>query len=160
MPNWVYNKITVSGDERRVTQFRNQARRGTPFDEGLAPEFAFWNFIRPDDSILHEYRGAENLPFSDVSPNSWYEWNTRNWGTKWDACSVSVENGHNFIDIFFETAWAAPMPVFEEIVRQYPDLQFEFFWEEEQGFGEEWHAINGELVKIYEWSESMADTIL
>ena len=164
VPNWVYNTMWVRGSKQRLNEFRNRARQGTPWDDEdrFVSELSFWNFVRPSDDILHEYRLGEPLPFDNNDVNNWYNWNVRNWGTKWDAGRVSVEDDGDADALIydFETAWAAPIPVFEIMAREYPDLTFTFRWEEEQGFGEELWVKVGALVTVDKWDESRMDIIV
>lgn len=51
---------------------------------------------------------------------TWYEWSAANWGTKWNAVDVYI--GATTID--FDTAWCPPFPIFEELSRLFPDIQF------------------------------------
>lgn len=44
---------------------------------------------------------------------SWYEWSTRNWGTKWDAYETRWAKpalGGRLQEIRFQTAWSPPLP--------------------------------------------------
>lgn len=42
---------------------------------------------------------------------TWYRWAIDNWGTKWNACSVSVGEK----SIYLNTAWSFPAPIFEKL---------------------------------------------
>jgi hypothetical protein len=54
----------------------------------------------------------------DYGYPDWNEWNTNNWGTKWNAYSQDArEDGA----IKFETAWSTPYPVMEALSRKYPE---------------------------------------
>ena len=63
--------------------------------------------------------------------SSWYKWCCDNWGTKWNASDAFVgeplkipgESEYS-ISISFETAWSAPFNIFEELLEQFPDLDF------------------------------------
>ena len=47
---------------------------------------------------------------------TWYEWQTRNWGTKWNAYEGSYEvNSPTVISLQFDTAWAPPLGVFSAL---------------------------------------------
>lgn len=50
-----------------------------------------------------------------------YDWNCTNWGTKWNACEAEVSPEDGFI--VFETAWAAPFPIYRVLAEQFPDLR-------------------------------------
>ena len=175
MPNWVYNTMTVSGDKATVEAFIKQAAQ--PYhcktmkydgDDWVMVEqisegsLSFWNFIKPDDSILEEYWGPqpkfESLADSMAKKtNHWYDWNCRNWGTKWDACepeSGGIEKqADNFysVDYDFSTAWGDPREVFVAMVQQYPTLYFSVTCNEEQGWGMEYYGENGELTMTDQW---------
>ena len=45
---------------------------------------------------------------------SWYEWNIANWGTKWDAYDISIDEdlGRELI-VEFDTAWAPPIGFYD-----------------------------------------------
>jgi hypothetical protein len=132
-----------------------------------AQPLSFWNFVRPTDEELPYYFGnlikeedkddpnatseerlAKSLTFSG---SGWYDWNIRNWGTKWDA---NDENGdtpdlddlkdHDSISYSFSTAWSIPEPIFRAMVAQHPELDFEFHSEEEQGWGAEFSTYDSE----------------
>lgn len=55
----------------------------------------------------------------------WHNWRNENWGTKWDTRDAYVDMMSNELYASFDTAWAPPEPVFEELSRQYPDVLIE-----------------------------------
>ena len=55
----------------------------------------------------------------------WYNWRNEHWGTKWDTRDACVDMMSNELFASFNTAWAPPEPVFEELSRQYPDVLIE-----------------------------------
>jgi hypothetical protein len=133
MPNWVYNKVTIEGPLAEVERFQQQANT----DQVLS----FETFVPSP--------GEDN-------PN-WYEWNIKNWGTKWDACRPMVgelerhADGVARLEYEFETAWAEPEPVFRAMAEQFPALVFDITYNEEQGWGGEYHGSGGELSRTEEW---------
>ena len=62
---------------------------------------------------------------------NWYDWSCANWGTKWNADNVEVED-----NVFsFDTPWSGAVPVIAALSRQFPDVCFEYeYAEEEIGF--------------------------
>lgn len=42
---------------------------------------------------------------------SWYDWNTQNWGTKWNAIETDIDFQRQRIE--FDTAWDWPRPVIQ-----------------------------------------------
>ena len=119
MPNYVRNVMTLSGNKHDISEILAKCKT----DES---EFDF-NGIIPMPGYI--YRGnlglEERLKYGDLN---WYDWSYEHWGTKWNACDPKVEHsdmvcdGTNEARITFDTAWSAPIPVFEALAKQYPDL--------------------------------------
>ena len=58
----------------------------------------------------------------------WYGWSNANWGTKWNARTILVENNI----IIFETAWSDVRDLICKLSEKYPENHFEYMWAEEQ----------------------------
>jgi hypothetical protein len=57
---------------------------------------------------------------------SWYPWNIKHWGTKWNSYSFSiVEDCPGRFVIKFDTAWGFAHPVFRKMAEMFPELRFE-----------------------------------
>ncbi|MCL2393048.1 MAG: hypothetical protein FWC87_00045 [Acidimicrobiaceae bacterium] len=112
MPNHVTNILRLQGNAEHVAQaFEGMRSEGSPIDfEKIVPPPA--NMFRDDLSEADRRRCAEQ-----GIPN-WYDWQVANWGTKWNAYTITEGEG----EVRFQTAWSAPMPVFEALSRQHPDL--------------------------------------
>lgn len=52
---------------------------------------------------------------------TWHDWCVDKWGTKWGAYSISVKADDT---IQFETAWSAPLPIFEALAARFPEVEF------------------------------------
>src|SRR5262249_17496990 len=86
------------------------------------------------DKNARPFTPEEYAALKDIGYADWYEWSVANWGTKWNACRVSVhelpeEDGA--LEITFYTAWAAPFPIFKHLAAMFPKLAFEFAWTDE-----------------------------
>lgn len=198
MPNWVYNRLSVEGNQHEVQEFvdkagkqhetrwlseqwiRNEDGTNTKIEDKdrkieveLSPkdDLSFWNFVAPPEEIWDEYFGTvgwtngvgftgESKENSDGS-NGWYAWNLHNWGTKWDARDVNLEQDENEAIYTFSTAWSIPEPVFRAMAEQHPTLSFTLGSEEEQGWGAEYSARDGEVYLDKEWDipQSHADWV-
>jgi hypothetical protein len=158
MANWVYNSVSISGNTKDIKAFIEKAGTEIPTANNDTPTqityekpeegFSFWNFVRPPQEALEsgEYFGTSGFVGGKKvgdTKNNWYQWNIANWGTKWDGgeisfdTSVDEEKENSSISLSFQTAWDIPKPVFEAMVEQHPTLDFAFYSEEEQGWGEE-----------------------
>lgn len=181
MPNWVYNGLTIEGSPDSVKKLMEQmnqpftllhnswdvstqsfVKKNTLYPN---PVFAFWNIIKPTDLEAYhqqaEFKGT-TLPI-DFSGDDWYNWNVRNWGTKWDVAVSADEkhpdtnmedtaNGDNHVVHYnFQTAWSRPMPALINLSSQYPDLLFTLSYEEETGWGGECELLRGKVISESEY---------
>jgi len=65
------------------------------------------------------------LAAAETGYPNWYEWNIANWGTKWGAYQYKERYAAPGRFVFeFQTAWAAPIPIFEKLASMYPTLVF------------------------------------
>jgi len=72
-----------------------------------------------------------------------YEWQVRNWGTKWNGGDPDIIDEGDTMIINFDTAWSAPEPFFNALAKH---TDFNVSGEEEGGFFEyEGWAENGEF---------------
>ena len=148
------------------------------------PVFAFWNIVKPTDlKAYYEtdvHKGSKNILPNDgesfmkefvrsmKEDQDWYHWNCRNWGTKWD---VAVDNNSQYSDTrmeitddgsvmyHFNTAWSPIGEVLMKLSEQYPTLNFDYEYEEEQGWGGTCTFLGGEDIACDQWDipESHAD---
>lgn len=162
MPNWVSNSINVTplpNSSATLDEFRERLNSKPDFMVDEERPFSFHMFVTPTDITREEYYGKEithtnpetGATITGSEGGVWYEWNNENWNTKWDACDSDVDDNPEYICIKFETAWAAPYKVVDAMSRQFPELVFDVWWEEEQGYGAEYTIINGTLNSLHEW---------
>lgn len=123
-----------------------------------------WN----DESDKFEFIDIEKHDFVDkydyVSPDTeqkvvgWYDWNNKNWGTKWNALEPNdVELQDNELTILFNTAWNPPVPVMEELIRkyedsdEYKDIEIDYFYYEPGvGFiGDRYNEYDSDDIDTY-----------
>jgi len=185
MPNWVYNGLTIEGNVDQVNKLVEQMN--TPFVDYIEangdlsfgikqrkyvnPIFSFRNIIAPTDLEAYKQQPARadvdiNSPdwwakTMEVSAvdNSWYNWNIRNWGTKWDVAVAEdekypetymegpVANGDNLVVYYnFNTAWGVAEQALTNLSSQYPNLLFTLSYEEETGWGGEMEILRGVII--------------
>jgi len=185
MPNWVYNGLTIEGNSEQLDKLVEQMN--TPFVDYIKPNgdlaysikqikypnpiFSFRNIIAPTD--LEAYHSQPTFPekFSmDFDGNDWYNFNNREWGTKWDVAVSEdnqypntymegpVENGENKVVHYnFETAWSRPIPALQKLSAQYPNLLFTLSYEEETGWGGEMEFLRGVIISESEYDNMCRD---
>jgi hypothetical protein len=128
MPNHVKNRITVLGADEEVQKVF-EFLKGEPYEDG-SPRLVDFNKVIPQPSnMFHGGLGEKERQqcAAEGRPN-WYDWNIKNWGTKWGAYSLGaqVENS-----ITFETAWSFAEPVAEKLAEIFPDIEITWDWADE-----------------------------
>lgn len=178
MPNWVFNGLTIEGNPEQVDKLVEQMN--TPFVDSIKPNgdlaysvsqrkyvnpiFSFRNIIAPTD--LDAYHSQPDLDMNKpmFTGDDWYNWNNRNWGTKWDVAVAEgdnsndtymegpVVNGENKVVYYnFDTAWAPPVPAITKLSEQYPNLLMTLSYKEEGGWGGEIEFLRGVMISQNEY---------
>lgn len=118
MPNYIKNEVyALNKTKELIAAFRGKDAYGEEKD-------VTFNAIVPT---------PEDVYLGDIGANSpaknWYAFNTENWGTKWDACDVSVDEDH----VMFTTAWSTPEPIIKALAKKIDDVVFCIFADEDIG---------------------------
>lgn len=175
MPNWVYNTLSIEGSKEDVAKVKAQLNKPFQKEEAVYsnPVIAFWNIVAPPADKLDEYFGTHGYADGKEQGNTeynWYNFNVREWGTKWD---IGVGDGESFSDTElqnesethlsyrFNTAWSPPLPVIEQLSLQYPKLEITLEYEEEQGWGGEilWTEEGSTVINEYDIPDSHKDFV-
>lgn len=177
MPNWVYNSLSIEGTKDEISSIKKQlnqpyVREHDQWNPATGqmekkdyiytnPIFAFWNIVKPTN--LEAYNGPQpevTMPIKFDSDH-WYDWNVRNWGTKWDVGvgdedkypeTELVDESETSLGYSFNTAWSPPLSAIEALSAQYPEVEFNLSYEEETGWGGEHLFVdgNGSELESYE----------
>ena len=67
------------------------------------------------ENLLKQIKMYHNL--KTIGYNSWYDWNSNVWGTKWDAADSNINTYTGGIEIRFNTAWDMPRGWLSHIVK-------------------------------------------
>ena len=183
MPNWVYNSVSIYGDSSDIAKVKSQLNQSFTmthhnynintgdFEDQLTtysnPVFAFWNIIKPTDMDTYYLQKDPNEDKTVLfSGNNWYDWNVRNWGTKWDVAlsdndeygeTELVEDNSTNLIYRFNTAWNYPEPAIMKLAEQYPDLTFVLDFEEETGWGGEIEYRLGDRHVLQDYASKCKD---
>ena len=176
MPNWCYNSLVISGSEKDIADVKAQLNQSFEreheswnqetntmekkiysFDN---PIFAFWNIKRPINVEAYNQQPEHTTNLAEAmlhKGDHWYDFNIREWGTKWD---VGVSNDEQYpeteltdeasdmLSYKFNTAWAPPVPAIEKLSQQYPELELSLEYEEETGWGGTIEFAQGEGTEV------------
>lgn len=124
MPNWVHNHLVLKGPDARLAEV--SARLADPAGAPLTFQ-----------SLLPRPASAEE---------DWWTFNTTTWGCKWDAAEVTRDQQPGQLEYRFETPWAPPTGFIEKFRETFDDLDWDYFFEEEQGWGGHVNVVAGEVV--------------
>jgi hypothetical protein len=158
MPNWVYNRVSITGNKKALDRFVEVAGKENLFNKadenGEVRIFSYSNFLMPPKNKMREYHETngwqEGKRTGDTEWN-WYNWNLNNWGVKWDASRPELEHGDRQVVISWESPWGIPVGALEAMVQKFPTLEFDGRSQEEQGWGAEWFGQSGEFALTKEW---------
>jgi hypothetical protein len=111
MPNWCENIVSIKLRSKRYKKSLNKFVKDNYTKKGIIT--LDFNKIIPQPKFENE--------------NDWYNWNCKNWGTKWnideiDVITDNIEMG--FAKIIFWTAWSPPIPIIEELSNKYKGIEF------------------------------------
>ena len=91
MPNWCDNAATLTASKEKIDALVAVLEN------------------KDDQQVFQHLR-----PRPESEEENWYEWNCNNWGTKWDASNITIEDStKNSILLTFDTAWSPPQAWFD-----------------------------------------------
>jgi hypothetical protein len=150
MPNWCENYLGVAGPYKKVQAFIVNARGTADRGESSKPQPLCFQMLYPAETSQEEVPDPTPL-FPDSKVPAWYKDRLVKWGCKWDANfwdqdpSWTIKNAWNseWYDadhdeedddccaiIWFDTAWAPPIQLFDKVAQDYPDLVFRLRYKE------------------------------
>jgi hypothetical protein len=125
MPNWVHNRIVATGPKDALDTLEKK--------------------LHSEEEPVTFNNILSRPPEQD---DDWYNWNIAHWGTKWDAVNAYRSRADDgTLDFSFDTAWSPPFGVIDALFEQFKDLDFEYFYEEEQGWGGNVVFKNGAIAE-------------
>jgi hypothetical protein len=160
MPNWASNHITIRGSNQReiaeIAEAMNQGRflgSVIPVPEDLNREGAASH--GGDNADVYEKIREENLAKHGFG--NWYDFCVNRWGTKWevDCQDVEVEDDGLTVSASFDSAWAPPIGIAEELVDR--GLQVTLYYYE-PGVGYVGKYEDGQ-DDIYEYGNETSQTV-
>lgn len=124
MPNWCYNTLTLSGDAdviSRIKDWYKDRQSGKTDDVGLFS--LFYPLPKALESTTAPSREPNKALIEKYGADNWYDYQTTNWGTKWDVRQIFTEaETENEICLSFDTAWAPPIAFYKKLSEDYPKL--------------------------------------
>lgn len=126
MPNQVQNKLTISGDENSISQFKDLMGDKFSLEKIIAtPKEFLENDSENKEQPYGKHTLSEGITIKKGLPE-WYKWRIINWGTKWDVDFCEQK------DLVYEfvTAWSPPTLALVNLSRKIPNLIMRLEYEE------------------------------
>jgi len=135
MPNHCHNRVTFySDDTTLITKLHNIFKSDNIFTQFIPePDWANTPNEKGELPIQPEPDSMYPPQFPDgTTDDRWYSWRLANWGTKWDAYEVEIDDSemHNGFEVTFDTAWSPPEEICHAIKEQFDDLCVSWFFDE------------------------------
>jgi hypothetical protein len=182
MPNWCSNSVTITHeDPAKISALAEAMEKGRflnhiiPVPQDLLDTMS-GSYGDDDKQAELERKTANNI--EKYGFGNWYDFCVARWGTKWDVdCqgTISISEDGRTIDANFDSAWAPPCAVYDEMVEQGYDV-VGYYYEPGMGFVGKWDngcddcieysgensktvraVIGDELDDMFGISESMAE---
>lgn len=127
MPNHVTNILIVNGHADRCMELFD-AIKTEQYGRG---SIDFSKIIPVPDYIYQGDLGKAEI--AKYGKNNWLDWNTTNWGSKWNSYGYDefTERDFDGVNLRFQTAWSNVHQVIERLAAMYPDLEFSYYWADE-----------------------------
>jgi len=155
MPNWCNNNVEITGPKNKLEELSKACENGLfnhilPIPEELS---GTTSPARDEDKaknkILREKYGYDN----------WYDWKVNAWGTKWDVdgedsfLQNEIKDGdtdfHGRLCLAFDTAWAPPVGIYEELIKQDFGVKA-FYYEPGMDFAGLWQDGNDDCIQVHD----------
>lgn len=142
--------ITSGGDGETAMEYlwlKNNPTAGAAFEELRWRVEQDWSDERRKEALELGRKYISNLRM--YGAKDWYDWRRKAWGTKWNAYDVTASDDGR--EIWFNTAWCAPVPIVEAIAMKFPDVTIELLYADEDAGYNTGHLTfeDGECVDAY-----------
>jgi len=140
MPNICENEVSIySEDANQIRSFMKFVKsKDCDFDFNRIVPSPNWNKT-PDengelpvkDKDAPSFMDIRKFPTSGKTDDRWYDWNIKNWGTKWGSFNGSMEFDKKYgdeVSYKFDTAWSPPAPILKALQDKFPDISIRWFY--------------------------------
>jgi hypothetical protein len=152
LPNWISNRLVAKGEPTAIREFLNAVksdeqpfdfRRITPMPELIRHAARVYNptgiieewYVIDNISNCRRFTPEEEKQLDALGHRCWHDWAIANWGTKWNACDVELDESTadlGYVVITFDTAWSPPWPVPRRPSEMFLELAFCCGWADQE----------------------------
>jgi hypothetical protein len=123
MPNWCDNTVLIKGEPLDILALMNKVSEdNNPFSLNKIKPLP--DGLRNTKAPAKHNESQQKVDFNtkNYGAADWYEWCVSNWGTKWNTSeTLVVKVSDDCVNYTFQTAWAPPIPVYEELSKLFPN---------------------------------------
>jgi hypothetical protein len=146
MPNWCGNNLYITGDRVAIADFIKRVTLSPEQQEKQKQNYDILGQLYPtpqelvetvsgysaDETEQSERNKRYEANFAKYGARDWYDWNCRNWGTKWGDSDTWLNGaeGDTSIEFGFQSAWSPPIEGITRIATMFPTLKFALAYEE------------------------------
>jgi hypothetical protein len=124
MPNWIECKLIINSKDKIALE---------DFIKKCETELK----LKDHNDKIHKTKTVLSLnclvPIPKRQEKNWYEWNIKNWGTKWEIDPDGLQrhkiNGRTY-KYYFDTAWSPPDEWLKKVGELYPTIKFKLKYKE------------------------------
>ena len=160
MPNWCDNTVMIKGPKEEIVKLRDKLQ-----DYSDKSVFNFEAILKCPQELRAESAPQRNEQRAAIlkkkyGASDWYDWSNEHWGTKWNASdstiTVEYDDEDNYVVSYsFQTAWAPPLPLYEALAEQNPNINmYVCFDESGMGFAGWRYYRDGELISEHDYDTS------
>ena len=136
MPNWTSNEVRFKSrinSKRQLSRLKKRLRGVVEYEDYISPTetkkskevnvFDFNKIIKMPKALKgttsptqkgDEKKAEQRL--KKYGAKDWYDWNNKNWGTKWNSCETEIiEDERDGLTYSFNTAWDCPREIVEKL---------------------------------------------
>ena len=156
MPNHCHNRVTFYGSGNDTEETRAQIAKlkqifedencfgqiipepdwaNTPLMSSDMPKYDWDTPLGKVGELPMDVQGdygiSRRFQSTGKADDRWYDWRVQNWDTKWDCYDVEVvDDDPEQLEIQFNTAWAPPEAICNQLREDYPDIAISWFYDE------------------------------
>ena len=104
--------------------------------------------MRNLSSSTRPRNACQSLAIEKYGYSDWYEWKNNNWGTKWIMDFEVIQTLNEKLVYYFDSAWAPPVSLLENISVKYPHLKFSISYNIFEEMGDESRVVSVENGKV------------
>lgn len=158
MPNWVQTSLEITGPKSELDRFASmlKTKEVEHWNGSTTKELRLIESFLPCPEELYEVKSPVREEQAELAQQmmdkygatDWYSWQYDNWGVKWGDSETELDDSYEKGLFYrFQTPWGTADVAFLKISAMFPELRFQFFYDEEAGFFCGCHVMkNGEIV--------------